>query len=177
MSVSEFSWILEAFAGTLQVVELVDAVFWAMWDFTDFFPVLRYLRDNLHLHSLILDGLRVGWKHCDGTGEPVAKGRFWTGDQQIRAGLDVLLEFDGYGWDDDDSEVWREEHVRRAESRVRGMVYSEHEHSMSHEAFLEWKAEQQRHLDSDIMYYEEWKANKAKVKEAMDRVEAGEFST
>lgn len=176
---SKFIEMLRAFSGTLQVVELVDAAVWVWHDsVTEMFPVLGCLRDDLHLHKLVLDGEGVGWKHYDGPpGTTVTTGRVWTGQQQIQAGLDILLGFEGYGWDDDYDDVSREEQIRREELEVQGITYSQHEDHMDYTEYLEFKTEQERHLERDKRYHAKVKALKVRAKEAMARVETGEFDT
>lgn len=66
---------LRAFAKTLQVVEMVDV---AIFGLTGFEPtidlVLRCLKDDLHIRTLVLDGIRV-WEddHTERPGMTVAK--------------------------------------------------------------------------------------------------------
>jgi hypothetical protein len=171
--------VLKAFAGTLQVVEMVDV---AISGHTDFDPtmdsILYCLRDDLHLQKLVLDDLRQ-WdqRYHDLLGETMAKGRFWSGQQQILKGLDVFLGFDGYGLDLEDLDDEREEEIRRAELRVQSMNYSEVEHMVDYAVYLENKAGQERYLEEQRKDYAEYKVIRAMAKEAMARVESGEFDT
>lgn len=172
---------LRAFARTLQVVEMVDV---AISGLTDFDPtpleVLRCLREDLHLQKLVLDDLRF-WdiEYNDPPGDTVAKGRYWNGQQQIHAGLGVLLGFEGFSWDCDHEEVFREveEDIGRQELLLRGMTYSEHAHSMDVASYLEYKSQQEEYLEDRKRSYAERKAIVAEAREAMARVEAGELST
>ncbi|KAI4749872.1 hypothetical protein E4T51_16720 [Aureobasidium sp. EXF-12344] len=151
--------VLKAFAETLQVVEMIDV---AIFGLTGFEPtidlVLRCLKDDLHIRTLVLDGIRL-WEddHTERPGMTVAKGRFWNGQQQIDAGLDVLLYFDGFGWDGDYEGGWRREAMRSDE-------------------YLQYKALQDRYLENWESDFAERKATRKRAKEAMVRVEAGEFS-
>ncbi|KAI4767193.1 hypothetical protein E4T52_17523 [Aureobasidium sp. EXF-3400] len=106
----------------------------------------------------------------------VAKGRFWNGQQQIDAGLDVLLYFDGFGWDGDYEGGWRREAMRSDELRIQSITYSQHEHSMDYTRYLQYKALQDRYLENWESDFAERKATRKRAKEAMVRVEAGEFS-
>ncbi|KAG9701277.1 hypothetical protein KCV03_g8464, partial [Aureobasidium melanogenum] len=170
--------VLKAFAETLQVVEIIDV---AIFGLTGFEPtidlVLRCLKDDLHIRTLVLDGIRL-WEddHTERPGMTVAKGRFWNGQQQIGAGLDVLLGFDGFGWDGDYEGGWRKEAMRNEELRIQSITYSQHEHSMDYTRYLQYKVLQDRYLENWERDFAERKATRERAKEAMVRVEAREFS-
>jgi len=176
---SQIVRILQAFAETLQVVEMVDV---AISGLTDFDPtpnmVLRCLRDDLHLQKLVLDDLR-SWhiEYGDPPGYTIAKGRFWNGQQQVHAGLCVLLRFDGYGWDCDyEEDPPNEQDIRREELRVQGITYSEHAQTMDYASYLEYKSQHEEFLEDQKREYVQKKKIIAEAREAMARVEAGEFS-
>lgn len=177
---SQIVRILEAFAGTLQVVEMVDV---AISGLTDFDPtpnmVLRCLRDDLHLQKLVLDDLR-SWdiEYSVPPGDTIAKGRFWTGQQQIHAGLCVLLRFEGYGWDCDyEEDPPDEKKISREELRVQGITYAEHAQTMDYASYLEYKSQHEEFLENQKREYVQEKSIIAEAREAMARVEARDFST
>ncbi|KAG9564302.1 MFS general substrate transporter, partial [Aureobasidium melanogenum] len=172
---------LRAMAGTLQVVELIDVAFWGNNSDpkTTVYPVLHCLRDDLRLRTLVLDDVRAMHKdYVEGPGLLVAKGRCWHGQQQIREGLNVLTSFDGHAWDDDDLYDHFEDGVHHKESRLQSIKYSHDDESgMTYEKFLEYKASEEQSLEDYKKEYAEYKVSRARAKEAMARVEGGEFNS
>jgi hypothetical protein len=175
----DFIAIFRELAQTLQVVELVDVAIWGDQNFPfTLFPVLRCLRDELHLQRLVLNHVRTADKDYDGSPDvTVAMKRYWNGQQQIREGLNVLTGFDGHGLDHKELYDYYEESIRSHELRVQGLNYSEYEDRMTYTEFLEYKANEEGHLDDHKREYEKYKTARAGAKEAMARVESGEFST
>jgi hypothetical protein len=172
--------VLKGLAETLQVVELIDVAIWGEQNFhVTIFPVLHCIRDDLQLERLVLDDVSAANK--DYGGEPpgitVVTGRCWNGQQQIREGLNVLTGFDTHGLDGDELDDWFEDGIRYNELNLQGMNVPEDEHSTDHTKYLRERAELEKRLAKQKKKYTEYKATRAKAKEAMARVEAGEFST
>ncbi|KAG9583415.1 hypothetical protein KCU77_g10453, partial [Aureobasidium melanogenum] len=101
IEIRELVMVLQAFAATLQVVDMADVHFWIQ-DKSQagrcVRPVLCCLRDELRLRKLILNDIRA--MHIDyGDGIIIAKDRTWHSQQTIRQVLDVFVEHDMYAWD------------------------------------------------------------------------------
>lgn len=174
----DFVDVLESLAETLQEVELVDVAFWGdQCNVRNLEPVLQCLRHDLHLQTLVLDDVRAMNKdYSDYTGIRLAKGRFWHGHQQIHAGLDILIGFDGEGWDFD-LDDWFEDGIENIQQDLQDMDYSQYEGDMTYTEFLEHKASLEEDWEHHKEEYQHYKRVRAGIKEAMARVEAGEFST
>ncbi|KAH0151184.1 hypothetical protein KCU67_g10359, partial [Aureobasidium melanogenum] len=170
--------VLEALAGTLQVVEMINVVV-GDGDAEYATPLLHCIRDDLRLHTLVLDDVRITSRTpSDGSGQCLAKGRFWHGQQQIRAGIDVLTGFDDCGWDNNVYDGWFKDGIHRDESNLQSMKYSHDvESGKKYEKFLEYKAKKEERLEGLRKDYAEYKVNRARAKEAMARVEAGDFDS
>jgi hypothetical protein len=179
MSSGYFVNVLESLTETLQVVELVDVAFWGdQCQIRNLEPVLHCLRHDVHLQTLVLDDVRAMNKdYGDYTGITLAKGRFWHGHQQINAGLDVLIGYDGQGWDEDELYDYHEETIRSHELSLQDMEFSKYEHLMDYTEFLADKANWEWNLEDRKREYNEYKQARDKAKEAMARVDAGDFST
>ncbi|KAG9693670.1 hypothetical protein KCU95_g9310, partial [Aureobasidium melanogenum] len=105
VDIDELIMILQAFAATLQVVELIDVYLWVQNKYDAggcIRPVLCCLKDDLQLRNLILDNVRA--MHIDySDGIVIAKERSWS-QQTIGQILDVLIDHDMYAWDHSESE-------------------------------------------------------------------------
>jgi hypothetical protein len=66
--------------------------------------------------------------------------------------------------------------INYTEQKLQGMNYSEIEDHIDYTRYLERKAEVSDSLERQKENYEEYKVMRARAKEAMARVEAGEFS-
>ncbi|KAI4721017.1 hypothetical protein E4T48_02644 [Aureobasidium sp. EXF-10727] len=179
MRSDNFVEVLESLAGTLQVLELIDVAFWGdQSNIVNMNPILHCLRHDLRLHTLVLDDVRAMNKDYGGdTGITLTKGRFWHGQQQIHAGLDVLAGYDGNAWDGDFDD-WFEDGIRDFENRI--SIEYHHQHYSpddGYEDYLAYKAQEERNLEDYKQEYEEYKASRASAKEAMARVEARDFSS
>ncbi|CAD0109127.1 unnamed protein product [Aureobasidium uvarum] len=138
-----FVGVLKSLAWALQVVELIDVAFWGdQCNISNLDPILQCFKNDLRLHTLILDNVRAMNKdYSDDTGILFAKGRYWHGPQQIHAGLDVLTGFDGNGWDGDDMDDWFEKGIRCIEERASSeYYYQNYIPDGSREGYLAYKA-------------------------------------
>jgi hypothetical protein len=169
--------LLQHLAECLQVVELVDAIVMGDLRFRPVIhPVLRCLRDDMQLQRLVLNDLRA-WdqEFTDPPGCTIAKQRLWNGQQQINEGLDVLIEYEYDGYDGGDCHDDFERGIRDSELELQEMNCSGD--SMKHTKYMRGRAELEGCLMRQKEEYEEYKVRRAEAKEAMARVEAGEFST
>ncbi|KAG9947136.1 hypothetical protein KCU85_g6031, partial [Aureobasidium melanogenum] len=106
VDIDELIEVLQAFAATLQVVEMVEVFLWVIEKSApdhDIRPVLCCLRDDLQLQRLTLDDVRAIHEDYDG-GIAIAKDRTWSTQQKIRQVLDVFIEHDIHAWDYSGSE-------------------------------------------------------------------------
>lgn len=179
---TELIAVLQALSNTLQVVEMIDVAIWPdSEDDPNLFPLLRFLRDNLRLQKLVLDDLRAWQTDSEYKNHwpvyTVAKGRFWNGRQQVREGLNVLVGFNGWGLDDTRIGDQIQSDIRYYELELQKLDNYNEEHPMESTKYFEDKARLEKALKGQKEYYKVYEVKKAKVKEAMDRVEAGEFST
>ncbi|KEQ62709.1 uncharacterized protein M437DRAFT_48288 [Aureobasidium melanogenum CBS 110374] len=174
----QFAALLKALGKTLKVVKLTDVAFWGdQCNLRNMESILHCLRYELQLTTLVLDDVRAMNKDYSGdSGILLAKGRFWHGQKQICEGLDVLAGFGGEGWDFDYEDSF-EDRVKDREIEVGIMDYSQYESHMSHEEYLAYKAQEEERLEDHKKEYAEHKVNRARAKEAMARVEAGEFDS
>jgi hypothetical protein len=181
---SDFIDAFEASAGTLRVVELIDVAIWGDQDFPrTLFPVLHCLRDDLRLERLVMDDVRAmnkdygGDYDGKGPGILVVTGRFWDGQQRIREGINILTGFDDHGLDSSDLDDWFERGIRSYERQLQDMNFSETEHLVDDTDYPGGRTQLEQCLEEKKKEYAEYKVTRARVKEAMARVEAGEFST
>jgi hypothetical protein len=178
---NDFIDLFHDLAETLQVVELIDVAIWGEQNYiSSLFPVLHCLRDDLQLQRLVMDNLRATNKDYGGepSGITVVVGRYWNGQRQIREGLNVLTGFDEYGLDNCKLDDWFERGIRSYERSLQRMNASEDEQPMDHtERRMDERVQLEEDLEHEKKEYAEYKATRAKVKEAMARVEAGDFST
>lgn len=104
--IHELVEVLQAFAATLQIVEMSEVFLWVVeksWPFHDICPVLCCLRDDLRLQKLTLDNIRA--MHVDySSGIRIAKDRTWTPQEKIRQALDVFIKHEMHAWDYSESE-------------------------------------------------------------------------
>jgi hypothetical protein len=173
----DFINILERLAGTLQIIELIDVTFWChTCPATNVGPMLHSFKHDLRLTTLVLDGLRAMNKNFSGdTGIILAKGRCWHGQQQIHGGLDIINRSDSYSWDNVNLNDWFEGDIRSYEREIQGMEYSDSGYNKDYAEYLEYKAQQEEAMETCKRRYEEFKVSRAGVKEAMARVESGEY--
>jgi hypothetical protein len=84
-------------------------------------------------------------------------------------------ESDGYGWDTDDDNDWFESDTRSYEQEIQGMEYPDFGFHKGYTEYIEYRAQQEEALETCKILYEEYKVIRADVKEAMARVESGEY--
>jgi len=109
------------------------------------------------------------------TGKLLAKGGVWHGQQQIHGGLDIIDRSDDYGWDTDDFNDWLESDIRSYEQEIQGMEYPDFGYHKDYTEYKEYTAQQEEALEACKRRYGEYKVARADVKEAMARVESGEY--
>jgi hypothetical protein len=181
---SDFTEAFQALADTLRVVELVNVAIWGDQNFPrTLFPVLHCLRDDLRLERLVMDDLRAMNKDYEGDddgkgpGILVVTGRYWDGQQRIREGINILTGFDDHGLDGSNLDDWFERGIRSYERQLQDMSRSATEHLVDDTDYPGDRAQLEQCLEEGKRRYAEYKVTRARVKEAMARVEAGDFST
>jgi hypothetical protein len=174
---SNFVDVFQHLDETLQVVELVNVTIWGDDKYVNtLFPVLHCIRDDLDLQRLVMDNVRATSKNLD-DGLTVVTERCWNGQRQIQAGIDALTGFDEKGLDGDELFTYYEKDVRDFKLHLQSMDYSDYEHRMDYAEFLRHKENTEWNLEEHQRQYDEYRVPRIKAKEAMARVESGEYNT
>lgn len=138
--------------------------------------MLHCIRDDLDLQRLVMDNVRAASKNLD-DGLTVVTGRCWNGQRQIQAGIDALTGFDEKGLDGDELFTYYENDIRGFELHLQGMDYSDYEPRMDYAEFLRHKENTGWNLEEHQREYDEYRVARIEAKEAMARVESGEYNT
>jgi hypothetical protein len=177
MWASDFIDLFQYLAETLQVIELVDVAIWGDERYArTTFLVLHCIRDDLNLQRLVMNEVRATNKNF-GAGILVVTRRCCNGQQQIHTGIDALTSFKEAGLDGDELFTYYEEDIRDYTLHLQSMNYSDYEHRMDYAEFLKLKENTECNLEMRQREYDEYRVPRIKAKEAMARVESGEYNT